>query len=231
MASRVYIGGGYSLDYHWAIQLKETTGELLPTGNYDLTTLRRSVSSGLTLNFLYDDCSNLLNPNASFFANVLLRTNLSFLGSDTNYPSMLIDVRKYINWPACSPNILAIWSFNTLTLGGIPPYLDLPSTGWDANSNMGRGHIQGRFRGKNLLYIETEYRFRLMHNGLLGGVVFGNAQTASEPVTQQFAQLRPAGGAGLRVKLNKLSGVNLAIDYSVGTGGSRSIYFNIGELF
>ena len=227
----LYVGGGYSLDYHWAIQSTETKGNAISTPGYDLSLLRKSVSSGLTLNLLYDGRSNLLNSGPGFFANVLVRDNRRWLGSDTNYQSMLIDVRKYISWPRRSPNILAFWSYNQLTLSGTPPYLDLPSTGWDANNNTGRGYIQGRFRGKNLLYAETEYRFSILHNGVLGGVLFTNVQTVSEPQSNQFVRLQPAGGAGLRLKLNKISGVNLAVDYSVGTGNSRGVYFNIGELF
>lgn len=231
VARRIYVGGGYSLDYHWAIQAQESTGDPIPTGGYTLKALHQSTSSGLTLNFLYDGRTNLLNPGPGFFANVLFRDNQRWLGSDTDYQSMLIDVRKYVIWPCRSANILAFWSYNQLTLAGTPPYLDLPTTGWDANNNMGRGYIQSRFRGKNLLYAEMEYRFAIVPSGVLGGVVFTNVQTASEPQNNQFVRLRPAGGAGLRIKLNKVSGVNLAIDYSLGTGNSQSVYFNIGELF
>ena len=227
----LYVGGGYSLDYHWAIQALEAIGAPIPTPGYDLRLSQQSVSSGLTVNLLYDGRSNLLNPKAGFFANVLLRTNLRALGSDADYQTLVIDVRKYINWPAQSTNILAFWSYNSLTLNGDPPYLDLPSTGWDANNNQGRGYIQGRFRSKNFLYAETEYRFRLVRNGVLGGVAFVNTHLVSEPVTGRLAQLIPAGGAGLRLKLNKLSNVNLAIDYGLGVDGSRTINFNIGEIF
>ena len=231
VAPHLYIGGGYSLDYHWNIRPKETTGDGIPTPGYDLTSTTRTVSSGLTLNFLYDNRTNLLNPGAGFFANVRLRQNLRVLGSDQNYPSLMIDVRKYVNWPASTANILGFWTYNTLTLGGTPPYFDLSATGWDANSDMGRGHIQGRFRGRSLLYAESEYRFRILSSGLLGGVVFGNVQSVSEPITGHLSRLLPAGGAGLRIKLNKLSNVNFAIDYAIGTNGSRGLYFNIGELF
>lgn len=231
VASHTYVGGGYELDYHWNLQPQTSIGDPVPAPGYDLNSTARTVSSGLTLNFLYDERTNPINPRTGLFANVKLRGNFRFLGSDRTYPSLLIEVRKYINWPASTPNVLAIWSFNNLTLGGIPPYLDLPSTGWDANSNMGRGYIQGRFRGRNLLYAETEYRFRILNSGLLGGVVFGNVQSVSQPLEGGMSGLQPAGGAGLRLKLNKLSGVNLAVDYGIGADGSRSLYFNIGELF
>ncbi len=140
--------GRYSLNYHWNIQAPEKTGDPIPTGDYTLTSLKQSTLSGLRVNFLYDGRTNLLNPGAGFFANVLLRENLQWLGSDTDYQSILIDVRRYIKWSLSSPNIMAFWSYNQLTLSGMPPYLDLPTTGWDTNDKMGRGYIQGRFRGK-----------------------------------------------------------------------------------
>lgn len=227
----LYIGGGYNLDYHWNIRATETTGDAISTSGYDLNQLGKSVSSGLTLNLVFDERSNLLNPAAGFFANVQLRSNLRLLGSDTDYQSLLIDVRKYISLPIESHNILALWSYSNLTLNGNPPYLDLPSTGWDALNNQGRGYIQSRFRSKNLIYTEGEYRFRIIRNGVLGGVAFVNTHLVSEPVTGQFARLIPAGGVGLRVKLNRLSNVNFAADFGVGTDGSRSVYFNIGEMF
>ncbi|MBK6967539.1 MAG: hypothetical protein IPH20_27485 [Bacteroidales bacterium] len=41
------------------------------------------------------------------------------------------------------------------------PYLMLPATAYDQRGRSGRGYTQGRFRGNNFLYGETEYRFRL----------------------------------------------------------------------
>jgi hypothetical protein len=73
--------------------------------------------------------------------------------------------------------INALWSYNWFTFGGKPPYLLLPSTGWDSHVNTCRGFIQGRYRGSNMLYLESEYRFLITSNGLFGGVVFANAET------------------------------------------------------
>ncbi|MFX8681218.1 hypothetical protein ABTM69_21425, partial [Acinetobacter baumannii] len=71
----------------------------------------------------------------------------------------MIDARKYITFPRRSKNTLALWSYNWLTVDGTPPYLLLPSTGWDDQYNTGRGYIQSRFRGKQMVYFETEYRY------------------------------------------------------------------------
>ena len=41
----------------------------------------------------------------------------------------------------------------------------------------------------------------------------------------------PAGGFGLRIKINKYSNTNLCIDYGFGIRGSRGIFLNMGEVF
>jgi hypothetical protein len=142
-----------------------------------------------------------------------------------------LDLRKYFKFPGGSNNILAIWSYDWLTLSGKPPYLDLPSTGWDAYNNTGRGYIQGRFRGKDMIYLETEYRFGISHNGLFGGALFANAQCFSEYPANDFDIIWPGMGVGLRIKVNKQSGANIAIDYGFGADGSRGLFVNIGEVF
>jgi hypothetical protein len=163
---------------------------------------------------------------------VSYRPNFTFLGSDDNWQSLILDLRKYARWPGNTHNVLAIWSYNWFTTGaGNPPYLLLPATGWDAYSNTARGYIQGRFRSRNMLYLETEYRFRILSNGLLGGVIFGNAQSFSEPGSGRYEYFAPGYGTGLRISLNKFSKTNLCIDYGWGTHGSGGFFVNLGEVF
>jgi hypothetical protein len=107
----------------------------------------------------------------------------------------------------------------------------LPSTGWDDFYNTGRGYIQGRYRGKDMLYFESEYRFGITNNGLLGGVLFVNAESFSKELSKQLAVVAPACGLGVRIKLNKFSGANLCVDYGFGADGSRGISVNLGEVF
>jgi hypothetical protein len=226
----IYGGLGYFLDYHYNIkEYGLPDGDSTDAQRYGLT--QTSMSSGPVLNFLYDNRANSINPSGGFYANLLYRANLTMLGSNSNWQSLLLDMRKYIKFPWGTNNIFAIWSYDWLTLSGKPPYLDLPSTGWDAYNNTGRGYIQGRFRGKNMLYLETEYRFGITRDGLLGGVIFANAQSFSEYPSNDFDIIWPGWGLGLRIKVNKISGANIAIDYGFGADGSHGLFVNIGEVF
>jgi hypothetical protein len=112
------------------------------------------------------------------------------------------------------------------------PYLALPSIGWDTYGRSGRGYVQGRFRGTNMVYVESEFRMPVSGNGLFGAVAFVNATTASNPISGQdlFNTLAPGYGLGLRIKMNMKDRTNICIDYGRGRG-SHGLYFNIQETF
>jgi len=229
LSPNLFLGLGYGWDHHYNITEAATAGAGINLYAYGIT--RSSTSAGVNLAFLFDDRVNSINPLGGDYVNVIYRPNLTVFGSDSDWQSLLIDARKYVPFPSNSENILAFWSYDWLTLSGKPPYLDLPSTQWDTYENLGRGYIQGRFRGKDLLYLEAEYRFGILRNGLLGGVVFANAQSVSGFPSDSFRKVYPAGGFGLRVKFNKYSRTNIAIDYGIGTGGSQGLFVNLGEVF
>jgi outer membrane protein assembly factor BamA len=225
-----YGGLGYNLDYHFDItqngepKQSETDYQL-----YGQTT--KSVSSGITFNLLFDNRKNAINARNGTYANLIYRQNLKLLGSDVNWQTLIFDFRKYIPLTAGGKSVLAFWTYENLTLNGHAPYFDLPATGWDIGGNTGRGYVQGRFRGANMLYAEAEYRFNLTSNGLLGGVLFVNAESFSGYPESRFEKVLPGYGPGLRVKFNKHSATNICLDYGIGVNGSRGLSVNLGEVF
>jgi outer membrane protein assembly factor BamA len=225
----VYIGAGYMLDYFW--NLRQVYNQQTPSDFQKYGSTPTSLSSGVSANFIRDTRDNTINAYKGDFINFVLAPRLKFLGSNTNWTSLLAEYRTYIRFPRSSPNILALWSYNWFTFGGVPPYLMLPSTGWDKTFNTGRGYIQGRFRSNNMLDAEAEYRIQLTRNGLFGMVVFTNFESFSNLNTWEFGTPAPAGGLGLRIKLNKYSRTNIAIDYGWGRQGSKGFFVNLGEAF
>ena len=227
----LYVGIGYDLDYFWNVhEVNPPPGGKTDFEQYGLT--KNSTSSGLSLHFLYDSRRNVINPAGGNYISMSYRSNFTWLGSDANWQSLIFDWRKYIRLPGSSRNVLAFWSYDWFTPGnGRPPYLLLPSTGWDPYTNTARGYIQGRFRGMNMLYLESEYRFGITSNGLLGGVVFANAQSFSQPGSGQYQYIAPGYGGGIRISLNKFSRTNLCVDYGWGIHGSGGFFVNLGEVF
>lgn len=224
----LYAGVGFYYDHFWNIKVIDPqTRQINVFIQKEIG--KTETASGPAFKLLYDSRTNQINPEKGHFLNVVLRQNFQELGSDIEWASLLIDAREYINFPKGSKNTLALWSFNWLTPAGDPNYLLLPSTGWDDQYNTGRGYVQSRFRGKQMTYFETEYRYGISKNGLLGGVVFFNVENFSGNL-KPYNSLLPGYGAGLRVKLNKKSGTNLCLDYGFGNGSS-GFYVNLGEVF
>ena len=226
----LFAGAGYIFDYHTRItEAGPKNGA--PSDYRAYGAQSRTIATGITLNMLYDNRDNSIYPEKGFYAAAAYRDNLHVLGSTTPWSSLVVDVRKYFRLPEGSDNVLAFWNYDWLILHGHPGFLDLPSTQWDAYSSTGRGYIQGRFRGAREIYAETEYRFKVTANGLVGGVVFLNAATFSGAPGTKLESIQPGFGPGLRLKLNKVSKTNIAIDYGFGRQGSKGLFVNIGELF
>ena len=230
LVPHLFAGLGYNLDYHWGIKANLAPGKV----SKEFERLQKgssSVSSAISFNVQFDNRKNAINPQNGTYVDLQYRPNLTLFGSTQNWHSLLIDIRHYIQLPAAPHSILAFWGYSNITLAGTPPYLDMPSIGWDDCSNTGRGYSPGRFTGRNLVYFESEYRFPLTSNGLLGGVVFGNAGSIIKNLSDNLHTITPGGGAGLRIKIDKYSNTNAAFDFGFGVGGSWSFSFGFGEAF
>ena len=230
ITGNVYAGIGYDFDDHWNISEK---------GNYDgavsdyakYGTASRTIGSGFTFNGILDSRDNAINPSVGAYIGLQIRDNEMDLGGTRNWQSLILDVRRYFKFPDGSDNVLALWSYDWLIISGKPPYLDLPATGWDANFATGRGYIQGRFRGSQMVYGEAEYRYKITENGVLGGTVFFNAESFSAQQGTHLQSIEPGYGPGLRVKLNKVSDTNISINYGFGNEGSNGLFISVGEAF
>ncbi|MFD2599632.1 BamA/TamA family outer membrane protein [Sphingobacterium corticis] len=229
----LFLGGGYNLDYWMNIRsrehiaLSEYTGYPYGTDDQDY-----SISSGLSANLIYDTRANSINPWAGNYANIRLRMNPKFMGSDQNWSSLFVEARRYHRFTRDTnkQNMLAIRHFLWTVFNTHAPYLDLPSLAGDTYNTSGRGFPLGRFRGKTLYYAEAEYRRNITDNGLFGFVVFANATTVDGPGSRFFKSWNIGSGAGARIKFNKNSGTNIAIDYGI-SRHHRGVHLSLGEVF
>jgi hypothetical protein len=224
-----FAGIGYDLDYRYNISETEFLGEghLSRYGE----SLTSTTSSGITINIVYDSRTNAINPQRGAYLLLTLRRNEDWLGSTYSNSSLFIDGRKYFRFSSAFDRVLALRSYYWTVLQGDTPYLDLPATNWaPATGIASRGFQTGRYRSNAMLYFEGEQRFQITANGLLGVVAFLNIASASEFDTQQFKTWQPAGGFGVRIKMNKYSDTNIAVDLAFSTN-YWSVWLNIGEVF
>jgi hypothetical protein len=227
----VFLGLGYHYDgFAEIVDQRAAQGEATPFTDYSGGAVSRTDASGLSLNLLGDTRDNLVNPASGYYLSMSLRNYWRSLGSDANWQEMWAEMRVYPHLPRGSANVLAFWMYTWFTFGPAP-YLDLPSNGWDTYGRGARGYLAGRVRGPAQGYLEAEYRLRLSRNGLWGAVVFVNLTSTSNPETQIFGPADPGAGVGLRMKFNKRSNANLAIDYGWGRYGSGGAFFGLSEVF
>jgi hypothetical protein len=232
VGKKIYFGAGYDLDYHFNLTYQKDSATLpkIPLYDYGKDYRDNSTSSGPVINFLIDSRRNSLNPPGGVYFALDYRFNVEFLGSTFDWQSIFADARKYFSFDSKRQNILAIWSYYWGVTRGKAPYLDLPSIGWDNTNRSGRGFEQNRYRGKSMIYFESEYRRDISRNGFLGFVVFSNLHAVSEYLGNQFIYWHPAIGTGLRVKFNKISRTNIGLDVAM-SKDFTGFYLSLGEAF
>ena len=176
----------------------------------------------------------MIQAHKGCFLSVAMNGQLEFLGSEKDGSLLHTEWRSFHGVSRANPaHLISFWVLGDFASEGKFPYMILPATGYDQRSRSGRGYTQGRFRGSNYMYAETEYRFPISKcSGPLSGVVFLNGATADNPGTdlKLFESVKPGYGVGLRILLDKKSRSNLVLDYGLGDKSS-GFYLAVSETF
>ncbi len=250
IADHIYVGIGYHLDYHYKIKdlsLDMEASEPVVTSHYAYSQITgfstiNYTTSGTSFNFVYDSRDHTVNAYKGAFLQVAFRTNPKFLGSERDSKQLYMEARVFKSLSKARPrHLLGFWGIANVVTSGEVPYLHLPASAYDMRNRIGRGYVAGRFRGPGWVTAETEYRFPLTRNGLLGGVLFASATTTSRdaievgteslPKLNLFEAIRPAGGFGARLMLNRTGRLNLTMDMAFGQNGAKGFYLAVGETF
>ena len=240
LRKNLFAGAGLHFDSHADIRPDEGGEDEWPQSafyEYSVSNqlpLETQISAGPSLEVIWDSRDSFINPSRGWLARASYRALLDgFLGGDSGWEKVSVDVRAYAPLSANRRYKLAVWAYADLVVDGVAPYFDLPSTAGDPYGRSGRGYAEGHFRGEKLAFVELEYRAPLMRNDFLGMVAFVNTTTISnrQEGEQLFDNAAPGGGLGLRVLLNKRSRTNLAFDVGFGNNGNRGVYLVVQEAF
>jgi outer membrane protein assembly factor BamA len=238
----LYAGIGYNFDGYYKIvdeKLRLNPGDSLITSHYAYSQYygfnkTSYYNSALNVNLVLDTRDNMINAYKGVYAMVSWRGGFKFLGNKELSNFFQFEWRSFHPLSKSNPrHLLAFWLMGNFSPPGDFPYLILPATAYDQRSRSARGYTQGRYRGNNLVYGESEYRFPISkHTGILGGVLFVNATTADNTAQslKLFQSVRPGYGFGLRIMADKRSRTNLAVDYGFGNRSS-GFYFAASETF
>jgi hypothetical protein len=101
------------------------------------------------------------------------------------------------------------------------------------NSRINRGYTMGRFRDHWMAASQVEWRSPArMFNNRVGVAAFGSVAVLGEEVLQLGAgRLLPAGGAGIRFRLNRSTRSTIRIDYARGRDQQSGLYVAFNEAF
>ncbi|WP_299511841.1 BamA/TamA family outer membrane protein [Mucilaginibacter sp.] len=236
--NHVYAGAGVIFNIYNNIDDERKTGPNINTHNFRYSMLNNFPTlgyeaNGLLFNIEYNSRDQVNRQYKGIYADIVLRMNQSWLGSDHEAMQLKTELRKYWSLSKVNPeHILAFWYWGCYLLNGSIPYLELPGTGSDASNRIGRAYTIGRFKGTSFAYSEAEYRFPITKNKLLSGVLFTNIESASNKHSINLMEfVEPGVGAGLRLLFNKYTRSNLCIDYGVGNYGSKGIFLGLNEVF
>jgi outer membrane protein assembly factor BamA len=240
--SSFFVGLGVAIDQHFSInddRLDTIPGspEFYITNHYSYS-LKNDFNpvkyggNGIKFTLLTDTRDHIGNCYNGYYVSASMIYNFKIGNNSQQSTRLLYEAMYYLGLSRKNPrHVLAFWSWGSFIMQGNVPYLDLPAIGWDTYNRSGRGFIQGRFRGLNMMYNETEYRFPVTKNGLFGGALFVNATNVSSYDQKLFEKVAIGFGGGLRIQFDNRSRTNLGIDFGIGSDRSRGIYFNLQETF
>ena len=143
------------------------------------------------------------------------------LPGSTDFVSLGADYRHYL--PVFDSCVFALQATGKTSLGEVP-FFDRPSL---ENKSILRGGGEGT--GKYFLAGQMEFRFPI--GWRLGAVVFLGAGEVQDRIRDFGTDYRIAGGAGLRIALNKDKNINLRLDLAFNDRGEASKYMKIKEAF
>ncbi|WP_162054633.1 BamA/TamA family outer membrane protein [Pontibacter pamirensis] len=187
-----------------------------------------SANTGLGLGIIYDNRHNVLNVRDGLFSELALIRYDRLWNSDFKFTSIFSDNRIYK--PIGRSNVLAAQLIGQFNVGNMP-FNQLALLGGES---IMRGYYTGRFRDKNQLAAQVEYRFLplpLSFSSRIGASVFASTGTVFPDFSHLNAKnLKVAGGGGLRYLLFPKKDIYTRADIAF-TNEGTGFYILIGEAF
>jgi outer membrane protein assembly factor BamA len=180
-------------------------------------------TSGGGLLITWDTRNNAYSPSHGAFAELNVTSFNDLLGSDFNFTTYIIDLRKFI--PLGRNRVLGGQAYTRMNDGNAPlRYMSMLG-----GTELMRGYYKGRFTDKNLIGFQAELRQYLFWRlGLAGFVSAG--QVAPDLQSYGLNDFHYAYGGGIRLMLHEKEKLNLRVDFGFGKD-SHGVYVILKEAF
>ena len=179
---------------------------------------------GLGAGIVLDSRHNMLNVRDGYMAEVAVLHYGNAAYNQFPMTTLFLDGRYFL--PTSKNQVLAFQVVGQFSKGDVP-FNQLSLMGGET---IMRGYYLGRYRDKNYVAAQAEYRFLPFISGTrLGGAVFGSVGAVSNGTFPQN-NYKWSAGAGLRYLLFPKKDIFTRIDFGVNPDG-YGVYFYIGEAF
>ena len=220
LVDSLYVGPSLRVQSVAVVEVE--AGGLLDTGELIGSEGGQTVQLGVSA--FWDTRSSTLYPTRGGIVRLNLRHTLGALGSDYDFDVMRLDARRYLTLPWHPRHVLALMGLLELR-SGEPPLYDLGRLG---GGEIMRGYYEGRYRDRQYLAAQAEYRLPLFWR--VGAVAFGSIGGVARDVSADLVtKPRLAAGGGVRVAPVADVPINVRLD--VAYGSDLNVYFNLGEAF
>lgn len=173
--------------------------------------------------FSYDTRDSVYYPITGFLSELKIDSAPEYFGNDESFNKFTFNYNKYFALKN-QRDIIAARAYTGIGLGDLSFNQQFVVSGTDI-----RGYTQGRYRGKQIVALQGEYRFNPWEKmGIVGftgiATVFNGDNESDNGV------ILPSIGAGFRYAAFPKNKMNVGLEAAVGKG-DWGIYFRIGEVF
>ncbi len=221
LTEKLFLGVGYRFQQTFNVKTKENgiMESEKPEG------YNGGKCSGIIANLTYDSRDNVIFPSRGSFFEGTAKFHHSIFGSDFNYETYELNLRKYFRLSKRNMHILALQLYGFFTNGN-PFIKDFAELG---SEFLMRVYYQGRYRDKNQISMQMEYRLPIWKRFSM--VFFGGMGDVARKISA-FAKpkLKYSSGIGIRLTINRRENLNIRIDWAI-TPESNAFYFGTSEVF
>jgi outer membrane protein assembly factor BamA len=223
IADDIYFGPQLQFSHMYNVHFNDLKAQTIAPP--EVTASEGSTNVGLGMIFNWDKRDNILTPTRNHYIELSTLLYSPLLQSEYGFQSYKIDARKYFSFRESGKEILAFQALMVFTSGDVP----FEEMGMVGGEIIMRGYLEGRFRDKNCIQAQMEYR-RLV-SGRFAAVAFGAFGNVMPGLRDLKADnTKWALGAGLRYNINKADPTYIRLDYGFGKETS-GLYITFGEAF
>jgi outer membrane protein assembly factor BamA len=215
----LYVGVQYDFEHSKITEMKP--GGILDSG--DVLGVEGGIISGLGIILVQDNRDNVFFPTKGTLLQLDAMLFSQAIASDFSFRRFTFDFRQYAT--VFAKHVLALQQSVHVTSGDVP-FQWLPMLG---GPSVMRGFIQGRFRDKNAIFLQMEYRMPLLWRLSAAGFI-GCGDVTDKLNAFNINDFKISGGMGIRLQVNRKSGTIVRLDFGFAKG-NFGVYAMINEAF